>query len=96
MEVVQKVNRVYATSDYRYGSLYKIHLGTGRVVKIPGLPASCVVDNENVLSLDVLDRDWYIRLAKRYVNDFLGKKDPKRNTRVVNKIKKELLNMLEV
>lgn len=96
MEVIQKVNRVYATEDHRYGTLYKIHLGTGNPVKIAGLPAKCVVDNDNHLTIDVVDRDWYIRQAKKYVRDFLGEKPPKRNTRKVNSIKKKLLEMLEV
>lgn len=95
MEVVQKVNRVYATEDHRYGTLYKIHLGTGNPVKIAGLPSRCVVDNDNHLTIDVVDRDWYIRLAKRYVRDFLGLKPPKRNTRRVNSIKKKLLTLFE-
>lgn len=96
MEVVQKVNRVYATEDHRCGTLYKIHLGTGNPVKIAGLPAKCVVDNDNHLTIDVVDRNWYIRQAKKYVRDFLGEKPPKRNTRRVNSIKKKLLEMLEV
>lgn len=95
MVVVQKVNRVYATSDHRYGTLYKMHLSTGNPVKIAGLPSKCVVDNDNHLTIDVVDRDWYIRLARRYVRDFLGIKPPKRNTRKVNKTKKELLTILE-
>lgn len=94
MEVVQKVNRVYATEDHRYGTLYKIHLGTGNPVKIAGLPTKCVVDNDNHLTIDVVDRDWYIRQAKKYVRDFLGEKPPKRNTRRVNSIKKKLLTLL--
>lgn len=93
--VVQKVNRVYATTDHRYGTLYKMHLTTGNPVKIAGLPSKCVVDNDNHLTIDVVDRDWYIRLAKRYVRDFLGIKPPKRNTRRVNKVKKELLSLFE-
>lgn len=93
---VQKVNRVYATHDYTYGTLYKRHAETGSLAKIAGLPAQCVVDNDNHLTIDVIDRDWYIRLAKRYVRDFLGVKPPKRNTRKVNAIKKKLLEMLEV
>ena len=60
MEVVQKVNRVYATEDHRCGTLYKIHLGTGNPVKIAGLPAKCVVDNDNHLTIDVVDRDWLL------------------------------------
>lgn len=51
---------------------------------------------KQLLTIDVVDRDWYIRLARRYVRDFLGEKPPKRNTRRVNSIKKKLLEMLEV
>ena len=95
LQVVQKVNRVYATDDHRMGTLYKMHLSTGNPVKIAGLPSRCVVDNDNRLSIEVVDRDWYIRLAKRYVRDFLGIKPPKRNTRRVNKVKRELTALLE-
>jgi hypothetical protein len=95
LQVVQKVNRVYATDDHRMGTLYKMHLSTGNPVKIAGLPSRCVVDNDNHLSIEVVDRDWYIRLAKRYVRDFLGIKPPKRNTRRVNKVKRELTALLE-
>lgn len=91
MQVVQRVNRVYATSDYRCGTLYKTHLATKTIVKIAGLPARCVVDNDNHLTIDVVDRDWYIRQAKKYVKDFTGVKAVKRNTRKVNAIKRELL-----
>ena len=72
LQVVQKINRVYATDNHRMGTLYKMHLSTGNPVKIAGLPSRCVVDNDNHLSIEVVDRDWYIRLAKRYVRDFLG------------------------
>ena len=68
---------------------------TGQPVKIAGLPANCVVDNDNHLTIEVIDRQWYIRLARRYVRDFLGIKPPKRNTRKVNATKKRLLAMLE-
>lgn len=93
MTVVQKVNRVYATSNYHYGTLYKMNLATGTPVKIAGLPSNCLVDNDNHLTIDAVDKDWYIRMAKRQVRDFLGIPDPKRNTRAVNKIKRGLLAM---
>lgn len=94
MTVVQKVNRVYATSNYHYGTLYKMNLTTGTPVKIAGLPSNCLVDNDNHLTIDAVDKDWYIRMAKRQVRDFLGIPDPKRNTREVNKIKRNLLEKL--
>lgn len=92
----QRVNRVYATTDYRFGTLYMLDPDTNNYRKMTGLPEKCVIDNDNHLTIDVVDRDWYIRLAKRYVRDFLGLKPPKRNTRKVNPIKKKLLEILEV
>lgn len=93
---VQKVNRVYASADWTKGTLYKQHRETGSLEKIAGLPAWCVVDNDNSLTIDAIDREWYVRLAKRYVQDFLGEKSPKRNTRQVNALKKQIMNLLEV
>lgn len=90
---VQRVNRVYAVEDYELGTLYQIDPDTDSPRKLSGLPAHCTVDNDNKLTADCVDRDWYIRLAKRYVNDFFGIK-PRRNgavTRKLNKKKKELL-----
>lgn len=92
---VQKVNRVYATDDWRYGTLYKTKLDTNSLEKIAGLPAKCIVDNDNRLAINAIDRDWYIRLAERYVRDFLGVKPPRRNTRKVNAIKNGLLALWE-
>ena len=53
-----------------------------------------MIDNDNLLTLEVVDRTWYIRLAKGYVNDFLGRKGIRRNTRRVNNLKKKSLAML--
>lgn len=98
---VQKVNRVYATpftveNGCRYGTIYKTHALKGSDMKIGGLPEHCVIDNDNHLTLDVVDKQWYIRLARDYVNDFLGREGIKRNTRRVNNLKKKALSVLEV
>lgn len=92
---VQKCNRVYASKDYLAGTLYKRNLKTGSLNKISGLPESCYVDNDATADISVIDKDWYVREAKRKVNAFLGIKPPKRNTKVVNKIEKALLEVLE-
>ena len=92
----QKVNRVYATDDFELGTLYKVHAETKRPAKIAGLPNHCIIDNNNdAMELKWLDRDWYIRLAWKYIRDFLGIKEPRRNTRRINKIKKEALAFLD-
>lgn len=90
-----KCNRVYATKDTSYGTLVKTHYQTGTDAKISGLPEHCIIDNKNRASIESLDKQWYIRLAKGYVNDFLGIKPPKVNTRKINSLKKKILKILE-
>ena len=70
---VQKVNRVYATKDTRYGTLRKIHAVTGSKEKIASIPDNCLVDNENELTLDQIDLDWYAERAREKIKEFYGK-----------------------
>lgn len=93
---VQKVNRVYATADRTKGTLYKTHAATGRDAKVAGLPTHCVIDNNNLLSIEVVDRKWYVKLAQKYINDFLGVKPPRKNTRRINSLKKKSLELLTI
>ena len=71
-EPVQKVNRVYATTDERYGKIYKVKAEDDSTAKIESLPEHCAIDNSNKLTIDSVDRTWYIELAKKRINDFLG------------------------
>lgn len=92
---VQKVNRVYATADRSYGTLYKTHAVTGNPAKVAGLPTRCVVDNNNQLPIEVVDRKWYLKLAQKYINNFLGVKPPRKNTRRINSLKKKSLALFD-
>ena len=71
-ESVQKVNRVYATADERYGKLFKVKAENDSTAKIESLPDRCIIDNDNKLTIDKVDKTWYIELAKKRINDFLG------------------------
>lgn len=93
--IVQKVNRVYAVSDKSKGTVYKTHAVTGRDAKVAGLPTHCAIDNNNNLSIEVVDRKWYAKLAKKYINDFLGIKPPRKNTRRINSLKKKSLALFD-
>lgn len=93
--IVQKVNRVYAVSDKSKGTVYKTHAVTGRDAKVAGLPTHCTIDNNNNLSIEVVDRKWYVKLAKKYINDFLGIKPPRKNTRRINSLKKKSLALFD-
>ena len=71
-EPVQKVNRVYASKDPRYGKLYKVKAENDSTAKIESLPEHCIIDNDNKLTIESVDKSWYIELAKKRINDFLG------------------------
>ena len=76
-ESVQKVNRVYASKDKRYGKLFKIKAENDSTAKIEMLPEHCIIDNDNKLTIESVDKSWYIDLAKKRINDFLGIKEIK-------------------
>lgn len=92
---VQKVNRVYATESLDCGTLYKRHAGTGSLEKVAGLPKHCVVDNANKLPIEVVNKNWYLKLAQKYINDFQGIEPPRKNTRKINSVKKKTLALLD-
>lgn len=75
---VQKVNRVYATKDKRYGKLFKVKEENDSAAKIEMLPEHCIIDNDNHLTIDEVDKSFYIEMAKKRVNDFLGVKPEKK------------------
>ena len=92
-EPVQKVNRVYATNDTRYGKLYKVKAENDSTAKIESLPEHCIIDNNNELTIDKVDKTWYIELAKKRINDFLGIKEiknKKENKKMANTTTKTL------
>ena len=92
----QRVNRVYAVDPFTMsewpGTLYAVKGESYK--KIGNIPEHCIVDNDNHLSLDMVDRDWYISVTEKRIMDFLGQKI-KRQTARVNKKKKALMSLLE-
>ena len=75
---VQKVNRIYATSDPRYGKLYKVKAENDAEAKIEMLPEHCIIDNDNHLTIADVDKQFYIDMAKKRINDFMGIKPEKK------------------
>ena len=79
---VQKVNRVYATKDVRCGKLFKVKAETDAAAKIEMLPEHCLIDNTATddpdhTTITQIDKDFYIAMAKKRINDFLGIKPEK-------------------
>lgn len=90
---LQKVNRIYATADERYGQVKKQKLVRekkvrGKVVKLdPPLlqedtvaecPDHAIVDNENRLTLSDIDKSFYIDMAKKRIKDYTVPKRTKK------------------
>ena len=75
---VQKVNRIYATKDPRYGKLFKVKAENDSEAKIEMLPEHCIIDNDNHLSITDVDKQFYIDMARKRINDFMGIKPEKK------------------
>lgn len=73
--IPEKCVRCFASKDERDGGLFKIHKETGRKVKVEGTPIRSKLVNGDINGMSVpdwLDRNWYINMARKRVNDFLG------------------------
>lgn len=90
---IQKVNRIYAVNNAKYGSVVKgkwitekrrKNKDTGKMESIPvdppqwsetvisECPEHCFIDNENVLTVDELDKDYYIDMARKRIDKYIN------------------------
>jgi len=91
---VQRVNRVYASKDWNYGNLVMFDKDIDGYRVIPNLPPFCIVDNSNKITINQIDKTYYIRKARKCVNDFLGTGNAKVNKRNITKSKKLIMEVL--
>lgn len=89
-QIIQKVNRVYATNNVAYGTIMKQKINKDKDDKIGSLPEHCLIDNDNHLSIVDIDKKWYIALAKKYIDDYTKKKESKK----IQNLKNQILTML--
>lgn len=111
---IQKVNRVYAVKNSKYGQVVKGKLITEKRKKnkdtgkmdvilvdppiwsetvISECPDHAFIDNENILSVERLDKDYYIDMAKKRIDKYLNIDSKKQ--RELDKIKEEIIIMAE-
>lgn len=74
---VQNVNRVYASINKDSGTLYRVKLEKNRRDKIANLPDHCFIDNRNHYGISMIDRRFYIDMAQKRINNYLGIKPEK-------------------
>jgi hypothetical protein len=83
-EIVQKVNRIFPSTNQDFGGLYKHKKSkeVGTLDKVEGTPEHVLIYNEDIRGkkiseLNDIDFEWYIAEANKKVNDFLGIKPEK-------------------
>lgn len=69
---LQRNNRIYA-GKVPSGAIIKIK-PDGRRDSLADCPPNPIVDNGNKLTIDDINKEWYIEIAKQRVDDFLGVK----------------------
>lgn len=70
--LANKVNRVVATTDTRYGTIKKYKVcedGKPRYDKIADVPERCMLLNDELEMIDTLDREWYIQFARNKLKE---------------------------
>jgi hypothetical protein len=92
-EPIQKVNRIYAVKDPKYGQVVKgkwitekrrKDKASGKMISepvdppvwsestVPECPDHTFIDNENVLSVEALDKDYYIDIAQKRIDKYIN------------------------
>ena len=105
---IQKVNRIYAVKDPKYGQVVKgkwitekrkKDKATGKMISesvnppvwsetvISECPEHCFIDNENTLTVEDLDKDYYIDMAKKRIDKYIN---------IDRKVENELKKIKEV
>ena len=84
---VQKVNRIFPSTDIKNGGLYKHKKSKeiGVLDIVEGTPELVIIYNEDIRGKKIgelkdIDYEWYIAEAQKRINDFLGIK-PEKKTR---------------
>lgn len=84
---VQKVNRIFPSTDPKNGGLYKHKKSKdiGVLDKVEGTPEHVLIMNTDIRNMKIgeltdIDYEWYIAEAQKRINDFLGIK-PEKKTR---------------
>lgn len=68
--LLQRNNRIYAGKKPS-GKIIKVKYD-GRRDSLASQPTNPIIDNKNVISIEDIDKAWYIKLANQWANDFKG------------------------
>ena len=84
--IVQKVNRIFPSTNILNGGLYKHKKSKeiGVLDKVEGTPEHLLIYNNDIRGMKIgelsdIDYEWYVSEAKKRINDFLRYKTRKEN-----------------
>lgn len=88
-KIVQKVNRIFPSTNQLNGGLYKHKRSKNADVldKVEGTPEHLVIHNEDIRGKKIgeladIDYEWYVAEATKRIEDFLGiKRKPVKKTK---------------
>ena len=83
--IVQKVNRIFPSTNIANGGLYKHKKSkeVGVLDKVEGTPEHLLIYNDDIRGMKIgeladIDYEWYVAEAQKRINDFLGIKPEKK------------------
>ena len=92
-EELQRNNRIYAGITKNDCKIYKIK--GDRKDSLANCPPNPIVDNKNEISIEMINKKWYIKYAKQKISDFVGRKDIYMEEKLEKLKKDELIEMIK-
>lgn len=94
VEELQRNNRIYAGLEPT-GKIYKIKESEGRKDSLAMCPTNPIVDNDNKLTIDKINKKWYNKYAKQKISDFIGEGRVFMEEKLDNLKKAELIELVK-
>lgn len=90
---LQRNNRIYSGFK-KSGKIYKIK-PDGRKDSLASCPVNPIVDNDNKITIDMINKKWYINYTKQKINDFEGGKEVYMEEKLDSLKKAELIELVK-
>lgn len=91
---LQRNNRVYAGLEKTGGKIYKVK-EDGRYDSLANCPPNPIVDNKNELTIDKINKKWYINYTLQKISDFKGGNEVFMDEKLDKLKKDELIEMVK-
>lgn len=90
---LQRNNRIYAGKDKTGGKIYKVK--GEKYDSLANCPPNPIVDNKNSVTIEDINKNWYIKYTKQKIADFKGRNDVFMEEKLEKLKKDELIEMVK-